>query len=197
MMPIIAQFFLSFSQEVVIVPLIIIGYICVDRKIFFHATCLILISILVNIALKATFQMPLPPMLNQQGFAFPSGHMQSSVTIYGWLFTATKDWRIKSIISMILTGIGCSLVYFGFHYYEDVLGAVFFSLLLIWLYKKALWYFSNRSFLFFIFIIANLILSYIVLIGAMKVYVLIQYCILIGVILSAYRFNISSGGKPT
>jgi undecaprenyl-diphosphatase len=38
---------------------------------------------LFNFALKIIFQVPLPAHIGKQGFAFPSGHMQSSVVLYG------------------------------------------------------------------------------------------------------------------
>lgn len=130
----IFNFFLSFSHETVIIPLILIGCIGKNRKIFFHAICLILFSIIVNIALKVTFQVPLPPTLNKTGFAFPSGHMQSSVVFYGWFYRFLEKLWLKLFILILLAGIGLGLVHFGYHNYKDVLGGIFFGCLLLFSY---------------------------------------------------------------
>lgn len=46
-----------------------------NKKIFYHAACLVFLAILLNVALKSTFQVPLSAALGKTGFAFPSGHM--------------------------------------------------------------------------------------------------------------------------
>lgn len=46
MLDIIAKFFLSFSHDIVIIPLLILGYIWLNREVFFNAIYLILVSIL-------------------------------------------------------------------------------------------------------------------------------------------------------
>ncbi|WP_342279041.1 phosphatase PAP2 family protein [Candidatus Tisiphia endosymbiont of Myopa tessellatipennis] len=89
---------------------------------------------LFNFALKIIFQVPLSAHIGKQGFAFPSGHMQSSVVLYGWLMTKTQSRICKILITGLLFGIGMSLVYFGYHNYFDILGAIFFGSLLIAFY---------------------------------------------------------------
>ncbi|WP_341761141.1 phosphatase PAP2 family protein [Candidatus Tisiphia endosymbiont of Thecophora atra] len=130
----VAKIFLSFSHDIVIIPLLILGYIWLEQKVFFNAICLILVSMLFNFALKIIFQVPLSAHIGKQGFAFPSGHMQSSVVLYGWLMTKTQSRICKILITGLLFGIGMSLVYFGYHNYFDILGAIFFGSLLIAFY---------------------------------------------------------------
>ncbi len=38
----VAKIFLSFSHDIVIIPLLILGYIWLEQKVFFNAICLIL-----------------------------------------------------------------------------------------------------------------------------------------------------------
>jgi undecaprenyl-diphosphatase len=134
---IIARLFLSFSQEIIIITAAVLGYIWFDRKIFFNAICLILLSMLFNFSLKATFQVPLSKNLGE-GFAFPSGHMQSCAVFYGWLITKIQKPVFRTLVIMMLIGIGFSLVYFGYHNYLDVTGGVFFAVLLIFAYRLML-----------------------------------------------------------
>lgn len=130
----IANFFLIFTHAGIIIPLLILGYIWLDRKIFFHAAYIVLISILFNIALKVTFQISLSPTLNSEGFAFPSGHMQSGVVLYGWLIINSRNILHKLLMITLLIGIAWSLVYFGYHNYFDILGSILFGSFLVFSY---------------------------------------------------------------
>lgn len=133
MLDIIVKIFLEFSHDTIIIPMIVIGFIWFDRNIFYHATCLILLSILLNFILKISFQKTSP-----YGFSFPSGHMQSSVVLYGWLAYSFKNYFLRAVITLLLVGIGGSLVYSGYHDYYDVLGGVFFAIVILSVYYLAL-----------------------------------------------------------
>lgn len=136
----IAEFFLLFSHATIIVPLVFAGVIWVDRTIFLQVICLVLFSMILNIALKNTFQVPLAATLHKAGFAFPSGHMQTATVLYGWLALKFHNLYFRIFTIIVLTGIGMSLVYMGYHNYFDVAGAVFFAMILIlcltWIAKK-------------------------------------------------------------
>ena len=121
---------LFFSNAEFLVPFIIVGYLWLGRNIFFHATCLLLISILLNIALKHSFQIPLAPELGKEGYAFPSGHMQATAAFYGWLWFKSNRVVVRIVLSAVLVGIGFGLVQLGYHNYQDVAGALFFAALL-------------------------------------------------------------------
>lgn len=129
-----AKIILELTHEVIIIPLIIIGYIWIDKKTFFHGICLMLISILFNAALKATFRVPLSPMLGKDGFAFPSGHMQSATVLYGWLYKWSKNMSVRITLVILLFLIALSLMHFGYHGIQDISAAVFFGLALIFGY---------------------------------------------------------------
>ncbi|KTD31575.1 phosphatase PAP2 family protein [Legionella maceachernii] len=156
----IAQFFLLFSDNIVIIPLLILGFIWLDRATFYHAVCLILLSILVNVALKVTFQIPLSPSLGKKGYAFPSGHMQLVTVLYTWLAFKIENLGFRVVAVALLMGIGLSLIHFDYHNYYDVLAGVFFALLLLISY-----YFSSlkwpKNVPWFILLIASLLMLYI------------------------------------
>ena len=185
----ISRFFLTFSHDTIIIPLIIIGYIWIDKKVFFHGICLLLTSMLLNLALKITFQVPLAPSLGKEGFAFPSGHMQSSIVLYGWLLKSINKLIIKVLIAILLIGISWGLVHLGYHNYFDVLAAVFFGLLLIFIYS---WFLKNfkESILFLILLLfSTLLMAYIGLLYEIKEYSWLAYYSLIGFIFSEYCFR--------
>lgn len=128
---ILARTLLAFSNGTVVIPLIILGFIWLDRNIFYHATCLVLLSIVVNVALKVTFQIPLSPTLGKDWFAFPSGHMQLSTVLYAWIAYKIEKPVFRLTMVTLLVGIGSSLIHFGYHNLFDVLAGSFFALLII------------------------------------------------------------------
>jgi len=130
----VARFFLGFSHFLLILPMLALGFIFLNKNIFYHALCIMFFSSIINIALKVTFQVPLAPFLNKTGFAFPSGHMQLAMVVYGWLALKTANSSLRALISFVLLGIGFGLVHFGYHTVFDVFGGVFFASLLITFY---------------------------------------------------------------
>ena len=127
----VAKIFLSFSQEIAIIPIIILGLIWLNFRIFYHATCLFLLGMLYSFALKNSFQISSP----LHGFVFPSGHMLSSTILYGQLAYKFNNLFFRILILILLGGIGASLVYSNYHNYYDVLGGVFFAIMLIGIYN--------------------------------------------------------------
>jgi len=185
----VCRFFLAFSHDTIIIPLIIIGYIWIDKKVFFHGICLLLTSMLLNLALKITFQVPLAPSLGKEGFAFPSGHMQSSIVLYGWLLKSINKLLIKVLIILLLIGIGVSLVHLGYHNYFDVFGAVFVGILLIFTYNWFLKSFKESILSLIILLFSTLLMVYIGLLYGIEEYCWLAYYSLIGVISSEYCFR--------
>jgi membrane-associated phospholipid phosphatase len=119
----LAQFFLFFDQIPFVICFILFGFICRDKKIFYQATCLMLVNIILKDALKHFFQVPNPPY---SLFAYPSGHMQMATALYGWLGLHTNNRALQALTVILLAGVGTSLVYFGYHTWMDVAGAVCF-----------------------------------------------------------------------
>ena len=87
----VTKILLMSCNEIVLVPVIIGGFLAIDRKIFGHATILLMFIMILNSFLKYIFQVPLAAHLNTEGYAFPSGHMSSAITFYGWLILNTKN----------------------------------------------------------------------------------------------------------
>ncbi len=146
---IIAKFFLVFGQEFILIPLIIIGFLALNKKTYGHAIFLLLFTMIFNAFLKSIFQIPLAEHLNKTGYAFPSGHMQSAIVFYGWLWIAHKNTLVRAILLTIILGIGCALIQQKYHNLYDVFGAVLFGILTLCIYATVLQIelFRNKPFL--------------------------------------------------
>lgn len=127
----ITQILLMACNEMVLVPLIILGFLAMDRKVFGHAIILLMFVMILNAFLKIIFQVPLSEHLNIDGYAFPSGHMSSAFAFYGWLFLNSKDNLLKFILAAIITGVGFSLLYREYHNIYDIAGSIFFCSILL------------------------------------------------------------------
>ena len=185
----IAKILLEFSHEIIIIPLLIVGYIWINREIFFHGICIVLLSMIFNASLKATFQIPLNPSIGKAGFAFPSGHMQTSVSLYGFLYTFTPSILLKTFLIVLLALIGASLIYLGYHNIMDVFGAVFFASVLIYLYKYLSKSVTERNLFLVMSVFASTLLAYIKSLHVIPPHLWMSFYALLGLLASQYYFN--------
>lgn len=156
----ICYFFLFFSKEIAIIVAFLLGYFFYHRKIFFQALILTLFSLTVAAFLKSFFKIPLLPHLGE-GWSFPSGHMFTAVSFWGYLALELRNKAVSFLITTLLIGIGCSLIYCHYHVFIDVGAAVFFSFILMSLYRLLLNITSldkNLGLLSFVFFILSYIL---------------------------------------
>lgn len=137
-MDLVAKFFLAFSNEVVIIPLLIFGFLTQRKKenTWIIAVYILLFTMIFNALLKSIFMVHRNPNLHGDGLAFPSGHMNASVVFYGWLALAYEDWILRGLIVLLLIGIGFGLVQQGYHHVPDILGALAFGGLTLYAFKK-------------------------------------------------------------
>lgn len=154
----IASFFLVFGNGLIIIPLLLWGLIFAERRLFYSALCLIGLSILVNVALKVSFQLPLSPSLGKEGFAFPSGHMQLATVFYGGLAYNKRSQLFSLLIVCLLAGIGWGLIHYNYHNLYDVSAAFIVALCLLYLYQclqrveKEQWILSGTASLLMVYI---------------------------------------------
>lgn len=131
----VAHAFLQVNREYVILPFLIVGFIWLNRNLFFHVICITLLGIVYNGVLKVTFKVPLASHLGKSDwYAFPSGHMQLATVLYGWIAYQLKNPYIRILVAIVLTGVGISLVQLGFHTYFDSFGGLISGLVLIAVY---------------------------------------------------------------
>lgn len=130
---------LSFSQPTILVPFLVLGFITHGQflpgrrslkglqdgsVVWGYAILLILFTIVFNAFLKSVFKVPLNPALGKEGFAFPSGHMQTAVVVYGWVCLIYTHRLVRGALLLILGGIGYGLIHQGYHDFPDVFAAV-------------------------------------------------------------------------
>lgn len=184
----LAQIALAFTRETFIIPLIIVGYLWVDKKTFLHAICLVLFSMLFNTALKLAFKVPLASHLGP-GFAFPNGHMQLATVLYGYFLTQTKNRWMRLILIALIVAVGWALVYSGYHDIRDVLGGLFFAGALVVLYVESLKR-QKRGLVFIMLgVVATLLMVYIDFAGELLKHVWMAYYALLGLMLSEMLFQ--------
>lgn len=99
-------------------------------------------SLLLNYYFKEIFHTARPlgvALIEQHGFAFPSGHAQGSSTL--WLILALlvrQRWMsILAVVMIILVSI--SRLYLGVHYPIDILGGILIGAVIVFFYHKYLY----------------------------------------------------------
>lgn len=103
---------------------------------------ILLPSLLLNFWLKEIFQTARPlgvALIEQGGFAFPSGHAQGSTTL--WLMLALlirQKWMNYFAVIMVLL-VSVSRLYLGVHYPIDIFGGLLIGVLLVLIYDKYLY----------------------------------------------------------
>ncbi len=155
----IPDFFLTFTHFILVVPLIILGYFFINKKIFLQAICLVSISMIINVALKTTFKIPLPSNLHKIGFAFPSGHTQFATVLYGWLAFNSKSLTWKILTAVLLIGVGYGLYYHHYHDIKDIVGGFTTGVVLIGIYYSLLTTLPTRCSLILV-VTATLLMIY-------------------------------------
>jgi membrane-associated phospholipid phosphatase len=111
----------------------------------------LLTSGIFNAMLKFIFKSPRPSGLEESianlqasagefAFGFPSGHVHSSVIVWGMLFYYVPNKFFRIICMFILAMMPLSRMYLGVHYFGDVIGGLIFGainlLVVIWLREK-------------------------------------------------------------
>ena len=117
----------ALGNEYFYVALIATGYWTADKRRSTRAALLLLACSATNYWLKITLRSPRPPPSNwlpgatTSNYGLPSGHAQSSATIYGWLGLKTKDPLKRALTALLILLIGLSRIYIGVHWPGDIL----------------------------------------------------------------------------
>lgn len=130
----IAKIGLFFSQPPVLIGVVIFGFTFISEKQYGKALFLLLFTMIYNVYLKYCWQMPLPPPL--EGWAFPSGHMHCAFVFWGWLAITYRKLWLSAVITLLLCFVGYGLIYHGYHYPIDILGAAAFGSFSLFIYSR-------------------------------------------------------------
>lgn len=123
--------------------LIIIAILCAifikNKKIAFAIPINLILSTMLNLALKNIVERPRPVgyrLIDETGYSFPSGHSMISAAFYGliiyFIWKNVKNTKLKYIscilLAVLILLIGISRIYLGVHYASDVLGGFTISI---------------------------------------------------------------------
>lgn len=126
------------TNQFVVILIILTGYTFLKKPPFGRTFFIFAFALILNPFLKSLFHIPLPPTATSEGWAFPSGHMLSATIFWSWLAWEYKNRYLTIFTTLLLTSYGFALIYFGFHFPLDIIGAVFFAILTLYLYHLLL-----------------------------------------------------------
>ncbi|MBR5288926.1 MAG: phosphatase PAP2 family protein [Clostridia bacterium] len=144
--PVLDAFFsliTHFGEETLFILIGLLFFWCVNKKEGYYLLCTGLAGTVINQFLKLFFRIPRPWVRDPEftivesaraeatGYSFPSGHTQTSVSVYGGI----AKWTGKSVVSPLCIAL-CVLVplsrmYLGVHTPADVGVSVMIALALI------------------------------------------------------------------
>lgn len=133
------KFFTFFGDKEFYIMVLPLFFWLWDKEKAVKLLFILLPSLLLNFWLKEIFQTARPlgvALIEQGGFAFPSGHAQGSTTL--WLMLALlirKKWLNYLAVVMVLL-VSVSRLYLGVHYPMDIFGGILIGLLLVLVYDK-------------------------------------------------------------
>ncbi|MCG6168470.1 phosphatase PAP2 family protein [Leptospira sanjuanensis] len=104
-------------------------YVLADRKLGIRLAFGLLTTGILNGLTKAFLESPRPNLpwigpgnLTEGSYGFPSGHVQTSVVIWGLIFLHVKNKTIRTIALLIILFMPFSRMYAGVHFAGDALG---------------------------------------------------------------------------
>jgi len=119
-----------------------LGYWVIKRDMFARVGAVFLFTVMLNVTLKAVFQIPrpssIPHLVSAGGWSFPSGHAQTAAVLWGWLaWEIRRPWAYW-VGAVLIVGIAFSRVYLGVHYPSDVIAGALIGLLTLIAYHYLL-----------------------------------------------------------
>lgn len=125
---------LYFTHVHVLVSSSVRGYLFRDKKLFLNLFMLVLLSMIWTLFLKKIFHVPFAE--NTKVLVFPSGSMLVSTVFYSWLFISRKNQAAPVWATLAVCLIGSCLWLSGYHQVRDLIGGIFFAMMLLAFYKK-------------------------------------------------------------
>jgi len=125
-------------------------YWALDKALALRMSFLYLGSAYVNTVLKAAFAVPRPSpsavrvITPTEGYAFPSGHAQTTTTVWGYLAAQVRKRWFWAVTAVLIVLVGLSRVYLGVHYPQDVIVGTVIGLALIAIYNWLLHSYAGR-----------------------------------------------------
>lgn len=125
------------GDEPFLIFFVALGYWLVDRRVFARAALLLILAVLLNGFIKGEVQEPRPelsPLIEAQGWSFPSGHAQAAAALWGWFAWCLRGRRGAALFWVLALGVALSRPYLGVHYVHDVAAGLLLGALQLWVY---------------------------------------------------------------
>lgn len=122
------------GDPMLLIVLLVLGYWLIDRDGCRRLIILVLMSLMLNAALKGFFQVPrpgIPHLVPATGWAFPSGHAQTAAVFWAGLALERRWRRAWPLAALAVVGVAASRVYLGVHYPVDVVCGVAIGLVTV------------------------------------------------------------------
>ena len=135
------RFWTLFGEEALILVLLCVLFWCVDKKLAYKVGLTFFTAGLGVQTLKITFRIERPWVLDPSfppveeavgtatGYSFPSGHVQSAVSVYGPAALHCKKIWVRILCPALMVLVALSRMYLGVHTPADVLAAFALSAL--------------------------------------------------------------------
>ncbi|WP_249710808.1 phosphatase PAP2 family protein [Bacillus cereus] len=146
----------SLANETLYLVIISFLYWCVSKRKAFHMIVMLCFSGYIGIMVKEFMKIPRPYTYDgiealyeksAAGYSFPSTHVQLSTTFWGSFMILCKK-RIVWIIGIIfIILVAISRLYLRVHWLSDIIGAVLFSVIVVYLYTKVTMGLNDRKFI--------------------------------------------------
>lgn len=144
------------ANETLYLIVISISYWCISKRKAFHMIVMLCFSGYIGIMVKEFMKIPRPYTYDgiealyeksAAGYSFPSTHVQLSTTFWGSFMILCKK-RIVWIIGIIfIILVAISRLYLRVHWLSDIIGAVLFSVIVVYLYTKVTMELSDKKFI--------------------------------------------------
>lgn len=123
--------FLFTTKEPFVICLVLLGFFFHKKYPYGLALVIVTFSMIVNVFLKNYFQVPLNDWLKQDGFAFPSGHMQFACAFWLSLLWHFRNKYFAILTATIIAGEAYGLTYFNYHNLKDIIAAFLTAIIIV------------------------------------------------------------------
>ncbi|WP_318581562.1 phosphatase PAP2 family protein [Bacillus paranthracis] len=144
------------ANETLYLIVISISYWCVSKRKAFHMIVMLCFSGYIGIVIKEFKKIPRPYTYDgiqslyeksAASYSFPSTHVQLATTFWGSFMILCKKRIIWIIGIVFIILVAISRLYLRVHWLSDIIGAVLFSVIVVYLYTKVTMGLSDRKFI--------------------------------------------------
>ncbi len=144
------------ANETLYLIVISISYWCVSKRKAFHMIVMLCFSGYIGIVIKEFMKVPRPYTYDgiqslyeksAASYSFPSTHVQLATTFWGSFMILCKKRIIWIIGIVFIILVAISRLYLRVHWLSDIIGAVLFSVIVVYLYTKVTMGLSDRKFI--------------------------------------------------